>query len=102
MGTVYRVSKAVDGQFVDKVHDLLSGRATPESKETLTVSVQFENGWEADIKVVQDADSPYLDPVLFDQYGFEVTCLQDESESLEGAYRFDVDDDVFIVEIQRT
>ena len=79
--------------------NLLTGSVSPSSRDTLTVTAKFDNGYEADIKLVQDADSPYLDPVLFDENGFEVTCLQDDSYSLDGTYQFDVDDDTYIVEI---
>ena len=70
------------------------------SKETVTVTAKFENGYEADIKLVRDADCPYIDPVLFDENGFEICCLQDESNALEGVYQFDVGENTFIVEVE--
>lgn len=89
----------VSGELIDMAKGLLTGSVSPSSRNTLTVTAKFDNGYEADIKLVQDADSPYLDPVLFDEYGFEVACLQDDSYCLDGTYQFDVDDDTYIVEI---
>lgn len=66
----------------------------------LTFTAKFEGGAEADIKVVLDADEPYLDPVLFDEHGREVMCIQDDSTRIEGEYRFDLaDGTTYIVEI---
>ena len=63
-----------------------------------TFTAKFDNGIEADIKVV-NGDGPYIDPVLF-KNGNEVQCLQDPSESLEGEYIFEYKNQQYVVVIE--
>jgi len=54
-----------------------------------TASTDFGSGWEADIKIVNSEDGPYVDAVLFHN-GSEVMCLEPEFEQFDGQYIFDV------------
>jgi hypothetical protein len=55
-----------------------------------TYTVQFANGAQADIKVVNSQDGPYVDPVLFDQNGCEIALIEPQYELL-GQYQWFVD-----------
>lgn len=68
------------------------------SKEQSTVfSARFEDGMEADIKMVWDGS--YVDAVLFDPKGHEVGCLEPGYEPFEGEYLFNYDGKEYKVEI---
>ena len=67
----------------------------PESEDVpLTLTANFGNGIEADIKLC-NGDSPYVDAVLFDD-GSEVHVLE-VSDTIEGEYCFSYNDDDYIV-----
>ena len=56
--------------------------------ETITHTAKFSNGYEADIKIVICEEAPpYIDAVLFDPRGSEVTCDSSE-EDYGGEYWF--------------
>lgn len=56
--------------------------------ETITHTAKFNNGYEADIKIVICAEEPpYIDAVLFDPQGKEVSCEAGEDE-YRGEYQF--------------
>lgn len=97
----YCATIALSQDELNLARDILKGSPWAVMDAMLSDSVCytaiFSNGCEADIKVVIDADSPYIDPVLFDPNGHEITCLQDESTNLLGEYRFDVGEDSYIV-----
>lgn len=87
---------------VEWINGLLSGQIPHDEKDANTMvewTARFPDGYECDLKVVsggrtgeEDADTPYLDPVLFDPSGREVSCLQDESENIVGEYQWDLAD----------
>ena len=62
-----------------------------------TLSANFGNGFEADIKVV-NGDTPYVDAVLF-FHGCEVLTL-DVSETLLGEYAFRHKGEKYIVQVE--
>lgn len=73
----------------------------PDYKDATTIKVytaKFENGIEADIKVV-NGDGPYVDPVLFKD-GYEIQCLQDPSERLDGEYIFEYKNQTYRVLVE--
>ena len=61
-----------------------------------TLTAHFGGGIEADIKVC-NGDSPYVDPVLFEN-GSELLAL-DVTDTLLGSYRFVLDQQEYIVEV---
>lgn len=63
-----------------------------------TYSATFKDGCEADIKVCSGTDNYFVDPVLFDESGHELQCLDCEGDLL-GGYEFEVNDKKYIVEI---
>jgi hypothetical protein len=95
----HKASIQVPVTEANHIQGLLDGSAPTRDKNTLTYTAHFANGYEADIKVVQDADSPYLDPVLFDNQGHELACLQDDSYRIDGIYHFEVGEDIYLVEV---
>lgn len=88
---------------VDWLNGMLSGKIPCEVRDgdlIVEFTVKFPDRYECDLKLVSggragepDADTPYLDPVLFDPDGREVACLQDESENVLGEYRWDLADE---------
>jgi hypothetical protein len=68
--------------------------------ETITYTVKFPNGYEADIKVVIcEDDTPYIDTVLFNERGCEITCSSDDSEQYDGEYCFEEGDKEYVVTV---
>ena len=65
--------------------------------ETITNTIQFEDGCEMDIKVVMcDHEAkPYIDIVLFDENGCEMACDTGDDETIEGEYEFETDDAIY-------
>lgn len=61
--------------------------------ETFTHTASFANGYEADIKlVICEEDTPFVDAVLFNQHGGEVTCVLGDGDVYHGVYRFENQD----------
>lgn len=57
--------------------------------ETISHTAHFQNGYEADIKVVICEDEkPYIDAVLFDKNGSELQCLEPAEGHYNGRYEF--------------
>lgn len=56
-------------------------------------TVTLPNKYEVDFKLINgDSEaSPWLDVVLFDEYGNEITCLPDESYEVDGEYCFSLE-----------
>lgn len=53
-----------------------------------TYTVRFDDGCEADIKVCNgDEGGPFVDPVLFDENGCEIMCIE-VADQLDGEYIF--------------
>lgn len=66
-----------------------------------TETAQFENGYEADIKVCTSTDDFFMDAVLFNSYGSEVSVLDVSFEFL-GRYEFEQDGNTYVVEIEES
>lgn len=98
----YVAKIGVTQAFADEMGTILGiteGRH-PDYKDSAviaTVTAQFDNGYQADIKVC-NGDTPYVDNVLFDKDGDELHC-PDISESLLGQYEFEHDGDTFEVDV---
>jgi hypothetical protein len=54
-------------------------------------TVYFEDGCQADIKLVQADSICYIDPVLFDENGCELIAGSPDKESIIGEYYFGTD-----------
>lgn len=59
----------------------------PEDATLATFTARFSNGYEADIKVCSGQNNCFVDPVLFNEKGGEITVLDVEGELL-GFYDF--------------
>lgn len=62
--------------------------------ETVTcLTAKFSDGCEVDIKVVNGNEEcgPWLDVILFDDQGWEITALPPEGESVVGEFDFYVE-----------
>ena len=79
--------------------DVLDCKNEVSKKDTIikTYYVKFDNGFEVDIKVV-DSYTPYVDPVLFDELGFEVLAME-VRDTLCGVYKFSFANDDYIVRL---
>lgn len=62
-----------------------------------TYTAKFDNGFEADIKVC-NGDTPYIDPVLFNEFGSEV-CVLEVADELLGEYLFTDDEIEYLVNV---
>jgi len=96
----YNAKLAIDANHIEFCDSLLADAEYRYDTEELpcVFTVRFDNGYEADIKVV-NADPPYIDAVLFDEYGFEISILEPEFEQILGTYTFNILNDTFIVEL---
>jgi hypothetical protein len=65
-----------------------------------TYTAKFSNGFEADIKVC-NGDTPFVDPVLFNEKGIEI-CVGEVEDTLLGEYHFEYGEDVFVVTVEVT
>ena len=71
----------------------------PETEEVpYTFTAIFDNGFEADIKVV-NANPPYVDPVLFDDGGCEICVGEPGAWCVDGEYKFDYNGTEYIVNV---
>lgn len=91
---------SITAKQASRINNTLAGVTPNDGGPCETWTARFEDGCEADIKVVYDADEPYIDPVLFDQDGHELLAIQDCSEHIEGTYQFDYAGKSYIVEIR--
>ncbi len=66
--------------------------------EVHTLTAKFPTGIEADIKVV-NGDSPYVDPVLFEKNGSELTVIE-PTDTILGEYIFWDEKDNYIVKVE--
>lgn len=62
-----------------------------------TVTATFEDGIQSDIHVC-NGDGPFVDPILFDQSGCELTYL-DVRDKLIGTYTFEHSDTKYVVKV---
>lgn len=62
--------------------------------ETITHTVKFDDGCEMDIKIVicDENELPYIDVVLFNQYGGELCCTTADDDTYVGEYELEDDD----------
>lgn len=69
--------------------------------ETKTYTAEFVNGFFADITVTiaDDESTPYIDPVLYDESGYEVQVLDVCDAPLEGEYEFFYQENDYIVNL---
>lgn len=63
-----------------------------------TFTARFSNGFEADIKVCAGSSNCFIDPVLFNEQGCEVSVLDCEANLL-GEYYFEFEGNDYVVEI---
>ena len=57
--------------------------------ETFTCTTSFEDGIEADIKlVICEGDTPYVEGVLFEN-GNQIVCTEPDFDSILGEYNFE-------------
>ena len=63
-----------------------------------TMTAQFDNGIEADIKICNSENGPWIDPVLFFN-GSEIGVLEPQY-TIEGEYLFEIDENEFIVKVE--
>jgi len=69
-----------------------------------SLTAKFEDGNEVDIKVINSDDEeagPWIDAVLFDENGSELSCMEPSFDELEGKYTFwPISGDEYIVIIK--
>lgn len=101
----------LDIPTVEWINGLLAGSVPCDTKDAetiVTITGKFQNGYEYDLKLVSggragedDADLPYLDPVIFDPQGRERGVLEPDSENVLGEYRWNVGDDTYILTVEQ-
>jgi hypothetical protein len=67
-----------------------------------TFTARFRNGFQADIKVCNAETSgggPWVDPVLFDEGGNEVSVIE-PGDSLLGKYYWEVDGEAYVAVVE--
>ena len=63
-----------------------------------TFTARFDGGVEADIKVCNSPDGPFVDPVLF--YDDSEVYCHDVEYHLAGSFEFSYDGDTYIVKVE--
>jgi len=89
-------------QEMNRILSLDKGLEDTKNGNTIqTFYADFEDGTQADIKVCNGSEdsSPWIDAVLFDEDGNEITCFIADSETLDGEYIFFYGDDEYVVEV---
>ena len=81
------------------VREMLGAERTDGEDIAYSVTVEFEDGYFADIKVC-NGEPPYVDPVLFDPRGCEVAVGDADAVCLEGDYHFHLGDDVYVAQVR--
>lgn len=81
---------------VDDVNAILnSGKIQPTAEDIMfAFTASFANGYEADIKLV-NGNPPYIDPVLFDSNGCELSVISADAETINGEYHWFVGNDEY-------
>lgn len=97
----YEAAITIPRDEADEMQDILDGEADNEANDEVvkTYTATFPNGYQADIKVV-DGDPPFVDPVLFNEHGQEVCCIE-VADDLCGTYQFSVDGDTYVVVVRK-
>jgi hypothetical protein len=94
METQIKIEKVI----LDKCNRILKDEDLDlRSDEIITFTGKFEDGFEADIKLV--LEGCYIDPVLFDPSGYEVAVSEPCFDRMEGDYFFSVDDKEYKVSV---
>lgn len=103
--TTHRATVKVPSKELKEMESiLLSGKMdeiTRRDGVINTYTAKFDDGREADIKVCNaptDCGGPWVDAVLFEPDGSEIVAIE-PSDSLEGEYDFEVDDDSYKVQV---
>lgn len=93
----YEATIAIPADEAKEMQAILDGEADNEGNDEVvnTYTAEFPNKWQADIKVV-DAEPPYVDPVLFNENGQEVACIE-VADKLIGEYEFAIGEDTYHV-----
>ena len=102
----------IEKAIVDEMNRILSLKeGLEDTKDGNTIHIftaYFPNDYFADIKVVNGSrpfgdrkgSSPWIDCVLFDSNGGEVTCFIGDDDSLLGEYLFEDDENSYCVVIE--
>jgi hypothetical protein len=91
---IFKSEIVLSDDEIRESNDLLSGKTEDRTGDGNTIRVfktSFSNGWEVDIKLVAGDPTPYVDAVLFDYDGNEVTCLEPAFDEIDGEYYFSTD-----------
>ena len=74
-------------KLLDRTEIDFRAEGIPEDATLITYTAKFNNGYEADIKVCSGQKNCFIDPVLFNEQGGEVSVL-DTEDKLLGLYDF--------------
>lgn len=112
-GQEYTQYIMVRSEELGDINDILSGTLKHDIADAETMwsaTAKFPDKCEADIKVVssgrtdpgygedvEDSELPYVDAVLFDPSGREISVLEPSFERVDGEYEFYVDDTIYRV-----
>ncbi len=95
----YDATIIVPRDEVEQMQDILDGDCLANDEVVKTYTATFDNGYQADIKVV-DGCPPFVDPVLFNEHGQEI-CTIEIADNLCGEYKFCVGEDTFTVSVKQ-
>jgi hypothetical protein len=99
----YRAIATVDDGTIKAANAILNEgvRIATGEDVVFSVVVEFPDGFSADVKLV-NGEPPYVDPVLFNVEGCEVSTLCPESETLDGEFRWTVKEDEYVLTVGRS
>ena len=93
-----KISKKEHGRLQKLIDNNRMDPQTDRDGICKTMTAIFENGIEADIKICNSSDGPWIDPVLF-KNGCEAGVLEPEY-TIAGEYLFGLDTSEFVVKVE--
>lgn len=103
MKEIYKETTIIPKEDMEFIKSMLSIKQEKyrECDEGMTVyssTTRFLDGFEADINLCDD-NPPWVNPVLFNEHGAEVSCL-DAGDEFLGEFVFETDDALYILIIE--
>lgn len=70
-----------------------------EDSTVFVLTAQFEDGYEADIKLCSGQSNFFVDPVLFDPLGRQAALLPPDDMEIDGTYEFKLPTKTYVVNV---
>ncbi len=100
---LHQVKYCIEESDKEKLNELLAlgveDEDSGEDELIYYINVTFENGIEADIKVYNSEDGPWIDSYLVDESGITFCLGEPDFGPIDGDYYFYYDEDTYKVTV---